>query len=181
MDLWPRSPQALGTTASGRRAGLMPMTVGQAENLADQLAAINPWSTLGTSINGLVQAMGPGSQEHAKSWCLTVDGEPAGAMVIRDGWLKGPFLTLFAVIPHYQRQGLARAAMEWWEVDARRSRASNLWLSVSDFNIAAQQFYHKTGFTQVAAIDDLVVDGRSEILMRKRLTGAHSSGAATKT
>ena len=171
MTLWPKSEIPLASLAGDRKAALEPMRWDIAAALADQLVGIEPWARLGTQAQGLKHAMMLGPESQPRNLCLTLDGKPAGAMVVRDGWLRGPFLVLLAVLPKYQRQGLAQAAMAWWENDARRSHTRNLWLSVSGFNAPALQFYERLGFTQVANLDGLLVNGVDEVLMRKRLTG----------
>jgi ribosomal protein S18 acetylase RimI-like enzyme len=42
-------------------------------------------------------------------------------------------------------------------------------VAASDFNSGALRFYERHGFVRVAALEGLVAEGRSEILLRKRL------------
>jgi diamine N-acetyltransferase len=170
MAFWLPASEPL-LLASGQRAALGPMGNNDAQVLAEQFVDMEPWQSLGTSTLGLERTMLPSSLWQGRSWCLALDAKPIGAMVIRDDWLRGPFLTMFAVVPQYQRQGLARASLSWWEADARRNHKSNLWLSVSDFNVPARRLYEQIGFKPVAHLDGLLVDGLDEILMRKRLIG----------
>ena len=149
---------------------MRPMDPVSAGILADTLIGMVPWSRLGSTVTGLAQSMTDNPAHGVRSWCLTVDGAIAGVLVVHEAWLCGPYLKRLAVLPPFQRQGLAQAAIAWWEADARQARASNLWLCVSDFNHAARQFYEAAGFRQAGVLDDLVVDGLNEILMRKRLT-----------
>jgi len=137
--------------------------------LSQILVGMEPWSRLGSSAAGLARTMMVGPADGARSWCLRIDGEIAGAFVVYDSWLMGPYLRRLVVLPPCQRQGLAQAAMAWWEADARQSGATNLWLCVSDFNVIARRLYETAGFRQAAVLEDLVADGRNEILMRKQL------------
>ena len=41
------------------------------------------------------------------------------------------------------------------------------WTLVSSFNHKAQQFYEKMGFIKVGQLDDLIIEGYSEFLLRK--------------
>jgi diamine N-acetyltransferase len=159
--------EVLGCLSSGRIIAMRAMDPSAAVALARTFAAIEPWSRLGSTASALTQTLTAGRL--ARSWCLTVDSEPAGAMVVQETWLRGPYLTLLAVVPHWQRQGLARMVLDWWEADARSARAANLWLCVSDFNVPAQHCYEAFGFRAAGRLDGLLVEGLSEILMRKRL------------
>jgi len=55
------------------------------------------------------------------------------------------------------------------EREARAAGERNLWVAVSEINTDAQRLYERHGFIQAARLDDLACDGRTEILMRKRL------------
>ncbi len=52
---------------------------------------------------------------------------------------------------------------------ARAAGDRNLWVCASDFNAAGIMFYERHGFSRVADLDGLVRDGRTEVLLRKRL------------
>ena len=160
----------LGKLISGQDAALRPMDLATATALGQVLAGMEPWSRLGSRAAALTQIMVPAPEQGARSWCLMCDREPAGTVVVRDDWMGGPYLRLLAVIPPYQRLGLSRAALSWWEADARKEGAKNLWLSVTEFNATARRLYDTVGFREVGVLDDLIRDGINEILMRKRLT-----------
>ena len=89
-------------------------------------------------------------------------------MCIRDR-LRGPYLQFLGVLPTFQRLGLGRAMLTWFEKEARARGERNLWVATSDFNQNALRFYEHQGFEHAAVLDDLVRDGISEILLRKRL------------
>lgn len=158
--------------ASGQIAALRPMDQVTASAMAEILAGMEPWSRLGSRAAVLAKVMMPLPEQGARSWCLMADGEPAGTFVVRGDWMGGPYLRLLAVTPAYQRLGLSRAAMNWWEIDARNQGAKNLWLTVTDFNVVARRHYETAGFREVAVLDDLIRDGINEILMRKPLKPA---------
>jgi len=169
MSLRPPEIETIGTLRSGRIGGLRPMDLATAAALSPMLAEMEPWKRLGSSAEGLARTMYAPANTTLRSWCLTVDGEMAGVLAVHEGWLLGPYLRRLAVLPTCQRQGLAQAALDWWEADARRSRAANLWLSVANFNASAQRLYETAGFRQAAVLEDLVAPGITEILMRKQL------------
>jgi len=164
--------EELGLLPAGRIARLRPMDAVTAAAVSEILAEMAPWSRLGSSPKALAQSMIPAHGSNVRSWCLTVDGETAGVVVVYDGWLMGPYLRRLAVLPGYQRLGLAQAVLAWWEAGARRAGSRNLWLCVSDFNTPAQALYEGAGFREAAVLNDLVADGLDEILMRKQLKSA---------
>ena len=146
------------------------MDLASATALAKILVTIEPWSRLKFSSIAVSQGLTPGREQGARSWCLTVAGEAAGAVVVRDKWLRGPYLAHLSVVPAHQRHGLGRLAIDWWEGAARRAGAQNLWLCVSSFNAPALAFYQRAGFRKSGLLHDLLVDGLDEVLMRKQLT-----------
>jgi ribosomal protein S18 acetylase RimI-like enzyme len=75
---------------------------------------------------------------------------------------------MLALAPASQGVGLGRAVVDWVAMEATRVSA-NLWATVSDFNTPARQFYARLGFIELAELGDLVKDGFSEILLRRRL------------
>lgn len=96
-------------------------------------------------------------------------GEAAGVMGLRSPWLRGPYLQFLGIIPKFQNRGIGRAVLTWWEKHARLCGETNLWLTVSETNAPARAFYARNGFCEAAILPELVADGCSEILMRKRL------------
>ena len=72
-------------------------------------------------------------------------------------------------MPAWQGRGLGSALLLWLEREARAAGERNIWVAVSEINAAAIRLYERHGFKQAAKLDDLVYDGRAEILMRKRL------------
>jgi len=171
--------EALGTVADGRVASMEPMQLETARGLSIILAGMEPWSRLGSSPERLCRSMLTNPFDKARSWCMKVDGEPAGVLVIHEDWLVGPYLKRLAVLPTFQKQGLAQAALTWWEADARQAGTANLWLCVSSFNAPAQRLYETMGFRQTGVLNDLIVSGHDEILMRKQLRPARAAPTAS--
>jgi ribosomal protein S18 acetylase RimI-like enzyme len=152
----------------GGRLTIAPLSVGDGDRLGALFAAIDPWAAYGypaAALSKFLSAVEPGAPRFA----LQVGGEVAGAAVIRTAWLRGPYLQFIGVTPAHQNSGLGSAVLDWMEREARAARERNLWVAVSEINTDAQRLYERHGFFQAARLDDLAWDGRTEILMRKRL------------
>ncbi len=95
-------------------------------------------------------------------------GDLAGAVIIFNPWLAGPYLQMLAILPAHQKRGIGARVLAWLESEAR-GHFRNLWLCVSGFNTDAQRFYRLHGFEQVTTLEGLLRDEDDELLMRKRL------------
>ena len=100
-------------------------------------------------------------------YLVEIGGKQAGAVSVRYPWLKGPYLELLAILPAYQGAGVGSAILGWFEQEAIRLRARNLFVCASSFNARALRFYGRHGFQPAATLHGLVADGYDEILLRK--------------
>lgn len=137
------------------------------DTVATQLAAMSPWSVLGYSVTTLtayLQTTQPGKY----SFDIRSAGERIGILVVREPWLRGVYIELFAVFPTACQQGIGSQVIARLE-EIYRSKSANLWALVSDFNTNAQHFYRRNGFVETGVLEDFVCAGHNEILIRKRL------------
>ena len=107
------------------------------------------------------------SADGAYRYRIDAGGDLAGAVSIRQPWLKGPYLELLAILPPFQNRGIGAEILDWFEREALRAEARNLWVCASGFNERALRFYQRHGFKQAVALPGLVGDGYTEILLRK--------------
>lgn len=136
-----------------------------AEPAGEVLSAMDPWLTLGYSSQGLTGYLL--RQDPALSRYIVEVGErAAGIVCIRYPWLLGPYIELLALYAPCRGMGLGRAILDWIESQAGPA-SKNIWALVSSFNESAVKFYGKSGFFQIAPLEDLVRPGYSEILLRK--------------
>lgn len=146
---------------------LAPISDDDGETLGVALAAIDPWRRMGYaagSIGKYLVRYDPAAHRFA----IRADGEVVGAVSIRNPWLRGPYLELLGLLPGSHRRGIGRAVMSWFEAEAPPG-AANLWVVCSTFNSGALSFYTRCGFSAVTTLEDLVVPGFNEILLRKSL------------
>lgn len=145
-----------------------PMTAESAMRLGEGLAAIDPWARYRYTPEALATFLSMREEQAPRSEILS-EGALAGALCIRDNWLRGPYLQFLGVLPGFQNRGLGRAALAFFEDRARQQAARNIWVVASEFNHGALAFYERFGFVRIATLDGLAAEGIGEILLRKRL------------
>jgi diamine N-acetyltransferase len=159
---------ALRLASEGDVLILAPLPKREAERLGATFAAIDPWATYGYPATALAAYLAK-EEPGAPRFLLTIGGEIAGALGLRLGWLRGTYIQFLGVVPRFQRRGLGRALLDWIACEASKAEERNLWVAASEINADAIRFYERHGFAQTACLDDLVYDGRTEILLRRRL------------
>jgi len=148
------------------RVRLRPLAPAACAALAQAIVAIPPWSVMGTPTETMTRYLAS-DDDGVRRYVVDVGGVAAGAATVRYPWLRGPYLELLALLPERQGQGIGTAFLSWFEDEARRCGARNLWACASRFNTRALQFYRRYGFAETAVLPGLVADGFDEILLRK--------------
>ncbi len=145
-----------------------PMTESEAGPLAEAVAALEPWRTYRYPAEKLAAYLAK-AEPGAPRFILYRDGETAGGIGLRLNSMRGPYIQFLAILPPFQGQGLGSALIAWVEAEARAGGERNLWIAASEINADARRLYERLGFREMARLEDLVCEGRSEILYRKRL------------
>ena len=147
----------------------------EATLLGAEMARLDPWARLKISGAGLAATLSPvgdASLYAPVSFGLYEPGEGGallGAVAIRPRFLNGPYLALLYVRPDCQSRGTGQAALSFMQMEAQKSGANGLWVSVSAFNSRATSFYRRFGFADVGLVPGLIRDGEDEQLMRKAI------------
>lgn len=144
------------------------MTAGYGDRLGTSFATIGPWKHYGIGVAQLTASFLDASGGN-RPFAITVGGALAGAIIVRDPFLIGPYLVFLGVLPDFQGMKVGDAVLSWFETEARRGGKRNIWLCVSGINDGAQRFYRAHGWEVAATLPDLIRDGDDEIMMRKRL------------
>lgn len=158
----------VGATHDGRQLTLAPMTFDAAAALAPEIAGIGPWAHYNFAPAAL-QASLLLTGDGAIRYQLSCDAVPVGVVIIRSPWLAGPYLQILAIVPALQGSGAGTAVLKWYEDTALTARMRNVWLCVSGFNVDAQRFYERYGYSLIGHLPDLMRDGDDELLLRKNL------------
>lgn len=129
------------------------------------MAQSEPWITLRRGYDDALKLLTDPAKE---VYVAVAGGEVAGFIILH---LHGPFsgyLQTIAVAPEWRNRGLGRKLIAFAEERIFRE-TPNVFLCVSSFNTAAQRLYLRLGYERVGELKDYIVQGHSEILMRKTL------------
>jgi ribosomal protein S18 acetylase RimI-like enzyme len=102
----------------------------------------------------------------SESYVQMVNNEVSGVVIIQK---QGPFpgyIKVIAIVPNWRGKGYGRQLLEFSEERIFRDYP-NVFLCVSSFNLNAQDFYRKMGYDRVGELKDYLIEGQSEILLRK--------------
>lgn len=152
---------------------LVALDTASAAVLGRELARIDPWHHYRFSGEALAKYLSAADTD-ADKHALLIGGELAGAVIVRIGWLRGPYLQFLGILPKFQRQGVGRLVMAWMESLAQQRAETNLWVVTSSFNGHALSFYGRNGFRPVAVLDGLIATGIDEILLRKTIASSRA-------
>lgn len=138
--------------------------------MASIMSSTEPWITLQRDQAAcLASLQGEGKEVYS----LEENGEVIGVVVLQmNGSFRG-YLQVLCIDEKYRGKGYGKAAMAYCEKRIF-STSPNFFLCVSSFNTEAQKFYYNLGFSLVGEIKDFVLEGYSELLLRKT-TGSFSS------
>lgn len=129
-------------------------------------ASSEPWITLQRDYHAAIKSITAPDHE---VYLAKVDHEIAGFAVLSMlGALTGFILTL-CIVPEFQGCGIGTSLLVFCENRILKENP-NVFLLVSSFNTKAQVFYSKHGYHKVGELNDYVIRGFSEYLMRKTIS-----------
>jgi len=135
----------------------------EARACAARLMAFGPWHTLGIPAEKLFQDL---TNPQREVFVATANGQLAGVLILHLGGSFDGYIQLLAVFPEFQNRRLGEKIMQFAE-EKIFLRSKNVFLCVSDFNRRAQKFYARLGYQKVGELENFLVVGQNEILLRK--------------
>jgi ribosomal-protein-alanine N-acetyltransferase len=152
-------------------AGLMSLEItrlttdSEAEACARLMAESEPWVTLGRSYQASLRIVRDPSRE---VYIAREEEAVAGFLILcMTGAFVG-YIQTIVIQPDRRGQGLGSRLIDFAE---RRifAESPNVFMCVSSFNHDARRLYERLGYRVVGELTDYLVQGHSEILLRKTI------------
>jgi ribosomal protein S18 acetylase RimI-like enzyme len=135
------------------------------DTCARMMAESEPWITLLRDYAASLRNLSSSEKEIH----VAVQGDEIIGFVVLN--LHGGFvgyLQSICVAPAWRNQGIGRRLVEFAEKRVFRDYP-NLFLCVSAFNTGALRLYRALGYEVIGELKNFIVDGQSEILLRKTI------------
>ena len=133
------------------------------ETCAHIMVSSEPWITLKRTYEDSVKMM---EDERRETYVARAGDEIAGFLILR---MDGPFpgyLQTVAVAPEWRNRGVGSRLVRFAEERIFRD-SPNVFMCVSSFNPDALRLYERLGYEVIGEMNEFVVKGYSEILLRK--------------
>ncbi|WP_020612951.1 GNAT family N-acetyltransferase [Sediminispirochaeta bajacaliforniensis] len=130
---------------------------------AKLMAESEPWITLGRGFEQTRKAVHDASSD----LFISLAGEEFTGfiMVQMQGAFRG-YIKSFGIMPSWRGRGIGTSLLSFAE-SYIFAATPNVFLCVSSFNTSAQGFYTAHGYEIIGELKDYIIEGYSEILMRK--------------
>jgi len=135
----------------------------EAEVCARMMADSEPWITLRRDYEASLEIM---SDPMREVYVATADGEIAGFVVLLMHGVFVGYVQSVGVGPQWRGRGIGSRLMACAERRILRD-APNVFITVSSFNAGAQRLYERLGYEVVGELEDFIIPGYSELLLRK--------------
>lgn len=145
----------------------------EARTCARMMASSDPWITLGRSFETSLQIVRDPSRE---VYVARDENGVSGFLILcMTGALVG-YIQTVCIDPRVRGQGLGSSLLDFAEQRILRV-SPNIFMCVSSFNEGARRLYERLGYKEVGELTDYIVQGHSEILLRKTAGPLVGSGA----
>jgi ribosomal protein S18 acetylase RimI-like enzyme len=130
------------------------------------MASSDPWKRLGRDVEHTLRTVtNANSEVYVAADARDVVGL---VIVVMNVPLIRGYVNALAVRDDYRNRGIGGKLLAFAEQRIFRE-SPNVFLCVSSFNSDAQRFYERMGYTRVGVIENFIIDGAGEILMRKTI------------
>ncbi len=132
---------------------------------AGMMAATDPWVTLSRGYDQCLSSI----RNREREVYVAADAAAVRGLIILSmtGAFAG-YIQTICVDAEWRGAGLGTQLLDWAEERIFR-RWPNVFLCVSSFNGRARALYERRGYELVGELRDYLVDGYSELLMRKTI------------
>ncbi len=137
----------------------------EAESCARLMAESEPWITLGRDYAASLKLVIDPTRE---TYVALVEEELVGFIVLlMQGAFVG-YIQSVAVMPDWRNQGVGSQLLAFAEKRIFEE-SPNVFICVSSFNPDARRLYRRLGYHMVGELPDYIMEGKSEILLRKTI------------
>ncbi len=125
----------------------------------------DPWKTLNIGYDDLIKMF----KDSLNETFVAKQGDTVLGFIVlyMHGTFRG-YIKCLAVSKEARGSGVGSELIKFAEDKIFRV-VPNVFICVSSFNKKAQEFYYKLGYKQIGEIDNFIVNGYSELLLRKTL------------
>ncbi len=137
----------------------------EVEKCARMMSESEPWKTLSRDYNASVATL----SDPLKEVYVAIQGDDITGFVILN--MRGAFvgyIQTLCVAPELRGQGTGSVLLQFAEKRIF-SDSPNVFMCVSSFNKNAHRLYERLGYQVVGELTDYIVEGHSEILLRKTI------------
>lgn len=135
----------------------------ESEQCARMMVGEEPWVRFKTSYEASLRRMQDASKE---IYVAESNAQVVGFVIIN---MQGAFIGYIqtvCVAAEQRGQGIGTKLIEWAEARIFRD-SPNVFICVSSFNQNAYRLYERLGYSVVGELQDYIVEGYSELLLRK--------------
>ena len=137
----------------------------EAETCARMMSASEPWITLRRGYEDSLRELTDPMKE---SYVAASQDVLAGFTIVNMKGVFAGYIQTVCVAPEWRNQGIGTHLVGFAEKRIF-AEAPNAFVCVSSFNPKARALYERLGYAVVGELEDYIVAGRSEILMRKTI------------
>jgi ribosomal protein S18 acetylase RimI-like enzyme len=136
-------------------------------NWAARLFSVSePWTTLGVTLDECLKFC---TDPEYDVYIASNDNTLCGAMVVHPrGLASYPYLKSIVVPESFRGKGIGQTLIRFAE-ERYISISKHIFICVSSFNPRARKLYENLGYKRVGELNDILIEGESEILLYKRL------------
>jgi len=138
----------------------------EADAGASIMACSDPWKRLGRDVHHTLRTV---TNANSEVYVAVHEAQVLGlVIVVMNVPLIRGYINALAVHADHRNRGVGARLLMFAE-DRIFRESPNVFLCVSDFNANAQRFYQRMGYKRVGLIEDFIIHGAGEILMRKTI------------
>ncbi|HEY9630007.1 MAG TPA: GNAT family N-acetyltransferase [Coleofasciculaceae cyanobacterium] len=144
---------------------IRPLSTEDIISCAQMMSQSEPWLTLGRNYKASYQTISDPTKE---VYLAAIEETIAGFIIINMAGAFTGYIQSVCVNPAWRGQGIGTQMISYAEERIFQS-VPNVFICVSSFNQNARKLYERLGYSVIGELQDYVISGASEILLRKTI------------